>query len=379
MRFFAPTRWLLYLLAIALILTGCGGGTKTVTAKLVPPAAAAAVATNHPCNPQDQVMQCVLPAPPPLAFGAPFGVKPIAQGVDFAWGGPSCATLKANGWSFGASYLSYDTAKNWSHAQFADYVRNGCKVVFVWETLANRTTMGRFAGISDATEALRQYRTYIPHGRVAITFGIDCDCTIGQVRAYFQGADSYLWPRAGRNSVNAYGGYYPVTALCREHLVGSLNWPTYAWSGGQWPAASCGPLEQWLNGSSVDYDRAIAVDYGQYPPPNIVVPVAVDKYHTNWYVTNVTHNGRSERKTVQLIRGARQHPVKYAGWIHVLKRDLAYFAERLDIQAQRRGEINCTAAYPIGCPHVWDTQHKPPLHQGFRAYHEHAAVNGAPI
>lgn len=256
------------LVLLALVLAGCGGGAAkhptAVPFKVSTPFGVKA------CSPANYVMQCGLRTPKASTsprLPSPPGSTSVAQGVDFAWGGPSCATARSHGWQFGASYLSYDSTKDWSSAQFHDYATNGCHAVTVFETGSTEATAGYNAGYSDATHALARYRLYVPSGRVAITFAIDCDCSGAQVRSYFEGADAYLWPRAGRESVNAYGGYYPVSYLCNAGLVGHLNWQTYAWSGGNWASASCAPLEQYLNDTSVDYDRALAPDYGQYPPP----------------------------------------------------------------------------------------------------------------
>src|SRR5208282_6938718 len=70
------------------------------------------------CTQGQTAAQCQLHGPPGThALGTLLG-KTVARGIDFGWGGPSVATMKANGWSFAFSYLSYDFSKNW-HVQQA--------------------------------------------------------------------------------------------------------------------------------------------------------------------------------------------------------------------------------------------------------------------
>jgi hypothetical protein len=169
--------------------------------------------------------------------------------------------MHALGAKFGASYFSFDSSKGWTQRRglVAEYHRGGIATVGVWETTAERAGQGCGAGSADARQAARQAAA-VGNKTRPIDFAIDFDATGGQVAAYFRCAHSVLGDRT-----NAYGGYSPLQYLCTHRLVGHQNWQTYAWSGGRWLPASCAPLEQWLNGSAVDYDRAIAKDYGQWP------------------------------------------------------------------------------------------------------------------
>ncbi len=240
--------------ALVFLLGGCGS-TPQVRHNQPPK-----TVQGHTCTPADEALQCLLP-PAPRQLN--LTTSPVVHGVDFAWGAPSVVGMRSLGARFGASYFSYDQSKGWAQRPglVASYHAAGIATVGVWETSAGRAGQGCNAGASDAREAARQARAVGNTDR-PIDFAIDFDASGPQIASYFQCVHQVLGTRA-----SAYGGYYPLKYLCAHGLVGHQNWQTYAWSGGQFLPASCAPLEQYLNGSSVDYDRAIAADYGQWPGP----------------------------------------------------------------------------------------------------------------
>jgi hypothetical protein len=187
----------------------------------------------------------------------PKSARTFALGIDFAWSCPS-----PSGHDFGASYLSFDLSKNWTASCLRKWHSAGKKTVFVWETSATRALGGCGAGIADAQAAQSEERA-LGFPNASVDFAIDFDATGPDVAPYFSCARSVLSSRS-----NAYGGAGPINYLCAHHLVGNTNWATYAWfyrTNGVWPSAGCAPLEQYQNGSAVDFDRAIALDYGQQP------------------------------------------------------------------------------------------------------------------
>jgi hypothetical protein len=242
------------LLAVVL-LAGCGGGA-THTVRLSP----APTVVGHQCDAKDYAMQCALAQLPVPRLALPRGVQSV-YGVDFAWGGPrSCSEMRAIGAHFAWSYWSYDSSgKNWTRSLVDQFHACGIATVGGWETTATRATQGYSAGVSDAIEASRQAAAD-GNVRDAIGFAVDCDCSGPSILAYFQGVHHVLGVRD-----DAYGGYYQVLYLYQHGVVGHLNFQTYAWSGGLWLPASIAPLEQYLNGSSFDNDRAIAANFGQWP------------------------------------------------------------------------------------------------------------------
>jgi len=249
---------LIFVLLCALLFGACGSSAspKATTGTTLPPKHI----DGHECTPLDEALQCVLPPAPRSLFGAP---RALLHGVDFAWGAPSAARMHSLGAKFGASYFSFDPGKGWRQRAglVSEYHRAGIATVGVWETTARRAAQGCRAGYGDAAAASSQARAVGNTDR-PIDFAIDFDATGPQVASYFRCAHEVLGDRA-----SAYGGYRPLQYLCAHHLVGHTNWQTYAWSNGAWLPASCAPLEQYLNGSSVDYDRAIAPDFGQWPAP----------------------------------------------------------------------------------------------------------------
>lgn len=209
------------------------------------------------CNPQADTyaMQCAL-TEAPRTLAAPAPVK--AYGGDFGWASVSAASARSHGWKFAASYLSTDPSKDWNAALIASYAKSAISRVFVWETYANRALGGCAAGTQDARSA---WRLGAPFGARVLYFAVDFDETPAQgvtVASYFRCVDRVL----GVSHVGAYGGYWSVSRLFNAHLI-TYGWQTYAWSGGLWDHRA--QLEQYLNGSAYDYDRALSRDYGQTP------------------------------------------------------------------------------------------------------------------
>lgn len=258
-------RSLLLLLLVPLV-AACSN--NTVTTKTVALPASRSVPTPL-CAPGDATMNCVLaglPTPVPKS-----GLAPSTYGIDFGWGAPSCGTLQSLRAKFGASYLSYDASKDWTRASVDRLHACGVATVNVWEAGASDATQGRSVGYSQAVTARDEARALGEPDNRPIDYAIDCDCSVASVFYYFVGVDEgtaavlHISRAAAVQLVGAYGGYDQILGLYDNHVVGHTNWQTYAWSGGRFLPASIAPLEQYLNGNAYDNDRAIAVDYGQYP------------------------------------------------------------------------------------------------------------------
>jgi hypothetical protein len=188
------------------------------------------------------------------------------RGIDYAWGRPAPGVMRANGYTFAARYLSYDTTGKSLTAGEAHALRSaGVDVVVVWEQTAGAALSGYGQGVSDARAAEAQARAAgMPDGR-PIYFAVDFDASAGQqgaINSYLDGVASVI----GRNRTGIYGGYYPVKRAFDAGKV-RWGWQTYAWSGGQWDARA--QLRQTLNGIYVDgvdcdRDEANAADFGQW-------------------------------------------------------------------------------------------------------------------
>jgi Domain of unknown function (DUF1906) len=189
----------------------------------------------------------------------------VPEGVDYAFGRPSTAALKAAGVRFVCRYLSHSPSKNLTHSEARRLSDAGIWIVVVWETTARRALDGRSAGAADARVARDQARACgMPEDR-PVYFAVDWDASSGQqsrINAYLDGAASVL----GKARVGIYGGYGPVKrALDGGHATWA--WQTYAWSGGRWDHRA--HLQQYSNDHTVggvdcDYDRAEKDDYGQW-------------------------------------------------------------------------------------------------------------------
>jgi hypothetical protein len=186
--------------------------------------------------------------------------------VDYAWGRPGPAALKAAGVGAAIRYLSHDsTGKNLDKAEAKALSDAGIGIGVVWESTSNRALDGHAAGAQDARDAEAQAKACgMPDGH-PIYFAVDLDASSGQqgaINDYLRGAASVL----GVHRVGLYGGYGPIS---RSFDAGTITWgwQTYAWSGGQWDSRA--QLQQYsndhlINGVGVDYDRAVKADFGQW-------------------------------------------------------------------------------------------------------------------
>lgn len=196
------------------------------------------------------------PAAPAQRFGADWSVPHP----------PSDKALLAAGVTFACRYLSHTPSKNLKLLEANHLSSLGIDLVVVWETTAERAAAGHDAGVADATAALAQANHLgMPNDR-PIYFAIDFDATDDQLQNdiadYFQGVNEVL----GVARTGVYGGFRQVGAMFDAGLV-SFGWQTYAWSGGQWDHRA--QIQQFRNnkfigGVSVDFDRAVAADFGQW-------------------------------------------------------------------------------------------------------------------
>ncbi len=281
-------RSLLAAVAVALLVAACGGSPQTIRLTPVP---------GHPCSPSNYYAQCVGPegpalisppdrdAPKPSATFRPMpgssAASSAAFGIDFAYGGPACPTIRAYGATFAASYLS-GSSKDWSPGLVDSYRNNGCGIVFVWETSQTRSLAGYNAGYDDAYNATHEAaRLGFNHPHIDYASDYDTTDDGSAFVAYYEGAAA--WDRKAGATTGAYGGLHTIEVLCADRIT-TDSWQTLAWSYGYWASPACAPLRQtsindYWHGYSVDYDEAVAADYGQqnYVPP-AVTPVCFGKH-----------------------------------------------------------------------------------------------------
>lgn len=186
-------------------------------------------------------------------------------GVDYAWARPSPSSLKAQGFSFVARYLSYDTSgKNLDHAEETAVKKAGLDIVLCWEWGAQDALDGYARGVQHAKAAESQANALGAPKDRPIYFAIDFDASSGDqgaIDAYFDGVASVI----GHARTGAYGGYHPIARLFNHGKI-KWGWQTYAWSGGQWDSRA--QLRQVQNdiGGGLDKDEAVVADFGQWGP-----------------------------------------------------------------------------------------------------------------
>ncbi len=187
-------------------------------------------------------------------------------GVDYAWGDPGVSALEKAGVTFVCRYLSYPgNTKNLRPDEAARLLKAGIDIVTVFETTTARALSGYDGGAHDAFSANQQLLALGAPAGAPVYFTVDFDAAYEQphIDRYLRGAAKVI----GLDRVGVYGGYW-VVKRCFDAGVVKYGWQTYAWSGGRWePRAQ---LQQYsnghrLNGVAVDYDRAVADDFGQWP------------------------------------------------------------------------------------------------------------------
>jgi hypothetical protein len=193
------------------------------------------------------------------------------KGVDYAWGRPSPSKLHAAGYTFAARYLSYDrSGKNLTKSEAQKLRSHDLDVLVVWEWGADDVLDGHAKGVREAKDAEAEAKACgMPAGR-PIYFAIDFDAQASQqsrINAYFDGVASVI----GRARTGAYGGHKVIKRLFNAGKI-TYGWQTYAWSYGLWDKRA--QLRQVKNdvhidGVSVDVDRAIKADFGQWGFHNV--------------------------------------------------------------------------------------------------------------
>jgi hypothetical protein len=190
----------------------------------------------------------------------------VTYGVDYAWGRPGVAALRAAGAKFVCRYFSHDTTgKNLTPSEARELSDGGLWLVGIWESTADRASGGYGAGREDAKAALAQAQACgMPPDR-PVYFAVDFDASpdqMGTINAYLDGAASVL----GKDRVGVYGGYYVVkAALGGGHCVWA--WQASAWSGGQWDDRAQirqTSIDRYIGGVDCDDNTATTTDYGQW-------------------------------------------------------------------------------------------------------------------
>ncbi|MGN8024686.1 peptidoglycan-binding protein [Microbacterium sp. 22242] len=205
----------------------------------------------------------------PASDGLAFPPAGSLHGVDFSFARIPVATLLARGVRFVARYLwkaKYDdgrTNKGLSADELAQYRAAGIDVALLYEEDGKELLGGRAAGVRVA-QAAEEFRKTLGLGAQPIYFNVDFDIAPGDVPTVLGALDGVA-SVIGADRVGLYGGFAVIKAAFD---AGKIRWgfQTYAWSGGRWDQRA--QLQQWANGQwgdSVDFTRAVAVQFGQAP------------------------------------------------------------------------------------------------------------------
>jgi hypothetical protein len=194
------------------------------------------------------------------------------EGCDYSGARPTAEALRAAGRDFVVRYARKTGGldKQITAAEAAYWRAEGIDVAIVDEVYAGRMAEGYAAGQTDARAARAAVAAVGgPADGGVIHFAADYDTTSDAQREavanYLQGAASVLgWDRVG-----VYGEWQVIDWVHgHDRLPVVYLWQTYAWSGGVLhPAATLYQYKngQMLGGVSVDYCRAYAFDFGQWP------------------------------------------------------------------------------------------------------------------
>lgn len=190
----------------------------------------------------------------------------LLQGVDYSFSRPSIQCMWDKGMRFVVRYLSNTNShKNASKAELDSLIRQGYKVVLVYEDSPGSMLRGYAEGVADARVAkVKAAEVGCPTNR-PIYFALDVDpnaLSNDEMRAcqrYLDGNGDVL----GARRVGLYGGWRAI-----ENLNCAWKWQTYAWSGGR--VSNRAHFRQYKNGvdmcgGEVDLNEAYQPDFGQWP------------------------------------------------------------------------------------------------------------------
>jgi len=202
----------------------------------------------------------------------PLGAMPMAdgplptEGVDYAWSRPDIGQLAAAAKRFACRYGGPGSAgKQLDPAEAQQLSAAGVAIVANAEGSATGLLGGWDTGVSWARSADAHFRNCGMPPERPIYFSVDFDVQSGQwaaVAAGLRGAASVV----GAARVGVYGGRRAIE-WARRDGVAQWFWQTLAWSDGVWVPGN--HIEQYrigveLAGATLDLDRALATDFGQW-------------------------------------------------------------------------------------------------------------------
>jgi Domain of unknown function (DUF1906) len=248
-------------------------------------------------------------------------------GVDYSYDPPTPAELVKWGAKFACRYLVGKAPKKLTLDEVQALNAVGIAIVSNFESTAGFMLSGGFNnGVAVAKEALAAATACgMPAGR-PIYFSADTDPG-GWTAAQWASFDAFLDGAAsvlGKGAVGVYGG---TLALQAARAGGSCTWfwQALGWRNGVW--LSWAHLQQYDNGNvlgsgTVDYDRALTSDYGQWKVGDVPISdgewtkfeALMDKY-ARWTARWIDHGDET-------VLGTGNNLAKVRGDVALVLRDL---------------------------------------------------------
>lgn len=202
-------------------------------------------------------------------------------GIDYSWGRPGGAAIRASGYSFAMRYvwLPGDTGKGLTPDERDDLHSNGVAIGLVFETSGNRALDGFFAGIYDAKNYVLPQLTVLdwPEDR-PVYFTVDFDVTneYDAIRNYFLGIQTLL-PLA---RIGVYGEV-DILRYCHDNNLAGWFWQSLGWNVGKGVYENAN-LHQYKNGTSLngvptDENRATNPDFGVWEAVQLPTPETLEE------------------------------------------------------------------------------------------------------
>jgi hypothetical protein len=200
----------------------------------------------------------------------------VIEGVDYSFDPPSPNGLVKAGKKFVVRYGGVGkTGKLLTAAEAAELKTAGLAIVANVEETAN-AFRGQAAGVRHAAAGDSYFRARGMPADRPLYFSVDWDAGPADwpaVDAALKGAASVI----GLDRVGVYGGFDTI-AHCAGTGLASWFWQTYAWSGGRWHPRC--HLQQYKNNvvladGTVDLDRAVVPNYGQWGPGMTTAPASL--------------------------------------------------------------------------------------------------------
>lgn len=198
----------------------------------------------------------------------------MTQGIDYAGGRPSAASIAAAGYKFVCRYLSDGgpdlPGKQLVPAERADLHANGIDIVLNWETTGVTALGGFAAGVADAQAVVAQGVILgSPIGTI-VYFSLDWQVQPGQHKVvvdYFRGINSVI----GVQATGAYGDAEILQYLWDAGVI-AWRWQTQGWSAAVVDSGinilqnnNAGYVN--VGGVQCDLDEALTDNFGQWSAP----------------------------------------------------------------------------------------------------------------